>query len=157
MIQKTIRSAGPEARIYRFGRLPVNLIIITVSNGDFDSNVALKADGSGITVTGSRRINGVVIRIRYTKPMEDTLKIEKSLGGKVENTAEDEYRWWLNFAMSGQASTVNTQPVDVLFVIDRSGSMSNKMGKMLKNALNGDGSAWTEGKNRIYLRDPECQ
>ncbi len=120
--------------------------IITVSNGDFDSNVALKADGSGITVTGSRRINGVVIRIRYTKPMEDTLKIEKSLGGKVENTAEDEYRWWINFAMSGQASTVNTQPVDVLFVIDRSGSMSNKIGN-LKNALNGDGSASTpEGR-----------
>lgn len=116
--------------------------IITVNNGDFDHNVALAADRSGITVTGSREIDSVVIRIRYTRPMEDTLKIEKSLGGKVEGTAEDEYRWWIDFAMSGQASTVNTQPVDVLFVIDRSGSMSNKIGN-LKNALNGDRFAST--------------
>lgn len=125
-----------------------------------DQGSLVSRNGNTLTVTGKSLLPALRVIVRYGNVLQDTLKIQKSYGGKVNGS--DDQNFWLQFDVSGNEQA-QTKPIDVILVLDRSGSMgypyndSDRL-SMLQTALTKSGgfidSILPKGSlNRIAIVD----
>lgn len=111
---------------------------ITISETAMEKNVTLTDDKQGnISVAVKDPKGALVIDIYMKAIMPDNFYAQKSLGGEVQGADKT---WWVNFKVGGTAEVSESEPLDVVFILDRSGSMADhNRWDTLENSIAGNG------------------
>ena len=131
--ESTVVSLTTSSALETYGGLSVSY---TPAQGTDPQLARVNSGHTQLTVTGSASISAIHVTVQYRKiDLNDTVAVSKSLAAPF-NAATDS-NFWLQFTVTGQQQTVAAKPLDVILVLDRSGSMAGSRMTMLKNAIIG--------------------